>query len=113
MHCDALLLVLCGHGRERDGALYMSDGRVLGMGEVAEQLRRARFTGHVLCVLNVCHAGPLPARCTGLSRRRSAGTSLGSHHSLMLHLCLPIMLHLECCPEQSSEVLARMSVYGS
>lgn len=57
---ETLLLVLCGHGRERDGALMLSDGSALGMGEVATQLRRVRFTGRVVCVLNACHAGPPP-----------------------------------------------------
>jgi hypothetical protein len=50
----ALLIVLCG--RERDGDLLMSDGTTLGWADVTAALREARFTGRVLCAVNLCRA---------------------------------------------------------
>lgn len=62
--CDWLLIVLCGHGRDGDGALWLSDGSVLSHADVTAALVRARFTGTVLCVTNVRHAGPNPLPLT-------------------------------------------------
>lgn len=68
---DVLLLVLCGHGLNKDGALVLSDGHTLALADVFDQLRRVDFKGHMLCVVNTCHAEPQPP-----SRPAEAGAHL-------------------------------------
>jgi hypothetical protein len=87
---DALLLILCGHGRDRDGALLLSDGSALTMDDVATQLRRKHFKGRAVCVFNACHAAPVAGEtnCSSSGRyfTRATGTR-GRSHRMQLTLC--------------------------
>ena len=56
LRASTLLLSLCGHGRERDGALRMSDNSVVSLLDIAKCLREAGFKGTAVCVVNVCFA---------------------------------------------------------
>lgn len=53
---DMLFITICGHGRENDGAIWLSDGTTLSCKKIAEILQASKFTGTVILVINACHA---------------------------------------------------------